>query len=178
MEKRQPVKRTELCAFFAAGMCTRGSRCTFAHGAAQLRPRPDLYKTRLCDSWALLRRCPYGDRCTHAHGEEELRAVDDLEARELIKEVSSTASGDCEPELPLSSTVTQFGLPRASDHRKKYVGYDRFLLFDGQADYPITTPDDIPAPWSGIPYQPHPSTVQANMQAMQLFSRHAEVLSL
>ncbi|CAE7835482.1 BCKDK, partial [Symbiodinium necroappetens] len=45
MEKRQPVKRTELCAFFAAGMCTRGSRCTFAHGAAQLRPRPDLYKT-------------------------------------------------------------------------------------------------------------------------------------
>ncbi|CAE7702238.1 CTH1, partial [Symbiodinium necroappetens] len=99
-EKRQPVKQTELCAFFAEGKCTRGNRCTFAHGIAQLRPRPDLYKTRLCSSWALLQRCPYGESCTHAHGEEELRTIGDFadpaEVRGLSKEESSTASGDCE----------------------------------------------------------------------------------
>mmetsp|Transcript_9371 Transcript_9371/g.22338 ORF Transcript_9371/g.22338 Transcript_9371/m.22338 type:complete len:188 (+) Transcript_9371:61-624(+) len=174
IEKRQPVKQTELCAFFAAGKCTRGSRCTFAHGTAQLRPRPDLYKTRLCSSWALLQRCPYGESCTHAHGEEELRTVGafpDLEAGELIKEASST----CESELSLSSAVSQFGLPKASDHTIRYSEYNSLLDID--ADYPITTPDYIPAPWSGFQHQ-QPATVQTNMQAMQFFSRHAEVLSL
>lgn len=72
-EKRQSVKHTEMCAFFVEGKCTRGNRCTFAHGVDQLRPRPDLFKTRLCSSYQMFMRCPYGESCTHAHGIEELR---------------------------------------------------------------------------------------------------------
>lgn len=33
------------------GKCTRGNRCTFAHGVDQLRPRPDLFKTRPPLNW-------------------------------------------------------------------------------------------------------------------------------
>eukprot|EP00434_Breviolum_minutum_P044290 symbB.v1.2.039544.t2/scaffold6637.1/size16560/1 len=72
-EKRQSVKHTELCAFFVEGKCTRGNRCTFAHGVDQLRPRPDLFKTRLCQSYQMFMRCPYGESCTHAHGLDDLR---------------------------------------------------------------------------------------------------------
>jgi len=178
-EKRQPVKQTELCAFFAEGKCTRGNRCTFAHGIAQLRPRPDLYKTRLCSSWALLQRCPYGESCTHAHGEEELRTIGDfpdLEVRGLSKEESSTASGDCESELSLSSVVTQFGLPKSHDNTVKYV--ENNPLVDGTADYRITTPDyiDMP-PWSHIPSSHQMASAHASLQAVP-WAVHGEVLSL
>ncbi|CAE7898960.1 CTH1 [Symbiodinium sp. KB8] len=179
-EKRQPVKQTELCAFFAEGKCTRGNRCTFAHGIAQLRPRPDLYKTRLCSSWALLQRCPYGESCTHAHGEEELRTIGDFadpaEVRGLSKEESSTASGDCESELSLTSVLSHFGLPQ---HKQlsDVVKYAECNAFDREAGYPITTPIEYMPAW-GIDLRQDDAFAPANTQVMPFLASHGELLSL
>ena len=38
---RQAHKQTRLCKFFAAGACTRGAACTFAHGSERLRQQPN-----------------------------------------------------------------------------------------------------------------------------------------
>ncbi|CAJ1345426.1 unnamed protein product [Effrenium voratum] len=95
------------------GKCARGSRCTFAHGLEQLRPRPDLYKTRLCSSYALCQSCPYGDSCTHAHGPEELRAVAEpreVAALKTFDQRSASTSGD--EELALPALVHHFGVPQ------------------------------------------------------------------
>ncbi|CAE7555923.1 CTH1 [Symbiodinium natans] len=183
-EKRQPVKQTELCAFFAEGKCTRGNRCTFAHGIAQLRPRPDLYKTRLCSSYTLLKRCPYGASCTHAHGEEELRPIGDIpdpEVHGFSKEASSTASGDTDLELSLSSLVNQFGLPKTREsapaNKMKYADYNPATA----APYPVTTPDydysdySDYTPWGSVP---NLHQIQANAQAMQFLAASGEDLDV
>mmetsp|Transcript_46345 Transcript_46345/g.108595 ORF Transcript_46345/g.108595 Transcript_46345/m.108595 type:complete len:194 (-) Transcript_46345:52-633(-) len=179
-EKRQPVKHTELCAFFAEGKCTRGNRCTFAHGASQLRSRPDLYKTRLCSSYMLLQQCPYGESCTHAHGEEELREVGDpvLEVRGLSKEAatSSTASGDCDSELSLSTLVSQFGLPPTKGQvdvhsEPKYVADPAALTHP--VSYPMTTPS-YATPWGDWPT----NHMHPNIQAVKLLASHTETLRL
>eukprot|EP00439_Symbiodinium_sp_Y106_P058381 s1424_g8.t1 len=179
-EKRQPVKQTELCAFFAEGKCTRGNRCTFAHGIAQLRPRPDLYKTRLCSSWALLQRCPYGESCTHAHGEEELRTIGDfpdLEVRGLSKEESSAASGDCESKFSLTSVLTLFGLPQHNKQSSDVVRYVECNPLDSEAGYPMTMPLQYMPPW-GIDLHEEHALAQANTQVMPLMAAHGEFLSL
>ncbi|CAE7333770.1 CTH1 [Symbiodinium microadriaticum] len=162
------------------GKCTHGNRCTFAHGIAQLRPRPDLYKTRLCSSWALLQRCPYGESCTHAHGEEELRTIGDFadpaEVRGLSKEESSTASGDCESELSLTSVLSHFGLPQ---HKQlsDVVKYAECNAFDREAGYPITTPIEYMPAW-GIDLRQDDAFAPANTQVMPFLASHGELLSL
>ena len=35
--------RTQMCKFYEVGQCTRGDRCTFAHGSEQLRPLDVIY---------------------------------------------------------------------------------------------------------------------------------------
>ena len=66
-------KKTRLCKFFAAGACTRGSSCAFAHGSCQLRDQPDFSKTRLCADFVERGRCMRGEACSFAHGKQELR---------------------------------------------------------------------------------------------------------
>eukprot|EP00425_Heterocapsa_triquetra_P040274 CAMPEP_0195070466 /NCGR_PEP_ID=MMETSP0448-20130528/14519_1 /TAXON_ID=66468 /ORGANISM="Heterocapsa triquestra, Strain CCMP 448" /LENGTH=36 /DNA_ID= /DNA_START= /DNA_END= /DNA_ORIENTATION= len=34
-----------MCGFFLKGCCARGEGCTYAHGADEMRMRPDLTKT-------------------------------------------------------------------------------------------------------------------------------------
>mmetsp|Transcript_51261 Transcript_51261/g.122885 ORF Transcript_51261/g.122885 Transcript_51261/m.122885 type:complete len:204 (+) Transcript_51261:83-694(+) len=194
VEKRQPVKQTQLCAFFSQGRCTRGSRCTFAHGIAELRQRPDLYKTKLCASYSLWKQCPYGEDCTHAHGQEELRSVDEsvgvfsdseMQRLEDSKETFSTASGVCDSELSVSAAVNQFGLPNLHEGPMKYFGYDASLSSDG--GFPITTPSDYSPPWGSLLHQMQDADLHhmrasphSNMQMLEFLAAngHQEVLSL
>jgi len=64
---------TVLCKFFLRGECTRGKSCTYAHGATKLRAKPDLKKTKLCESFSISGACQKGDFCTFAHENLELR---------------------------------------------------------------------------------------------------------
>ncbi|KAI6174655.1 Gla-3 [Aphelenchoides bicaudatus] len=49
---------------------------------------PALYKTRLCDNWAMERPCSYGTNCWYAHGPRELRNVPHLDSDPVAKSSS------------------------------------------------------------------------------------------
>jgi len=65
--------KTQMCRYFARGRCYHGATCTYAHGEAELKPQPDLYKTRLCVGFIESGACAYGGRCNYAHSRQELR---------------------------------------------------------------------------------------------------------
>eukprot|EP00439_Symbiodinium_sp_Y106_P083871 s549_g24.t1 len=185
VEKRQPVKQTELCAFFSQGKCTRGRRCTFAHGIAELRRRPDLYKTKLCASYSLWKQCPYGEDCTHAHGQEELRSVESGAVFSDSKETFSTESVVCDSELSVSSAVNQFGLPNPRESPMMYFDCDAGLNSDG--GYPIATPDDYIPPWGSLLHQMQfadlhhvSASPHSNMEELEFLAAqgHHTILSL
>lgn len=67
--------KTRLCLFFQKGACIKGTSCSYAHSDRELRPAPDLIKTRLCQDWingSCNSRC-----CKFAHGRHELRFTHD-----------------------------------------------------------------------------------------------------
>lgn len=61
LQKR--IVKTKICVHNLRGRCARASRCQFAHSKEELRQPPDLYKTRLCVSFASQAWCPNGDAC-------------------------------------------------------------------------------------------------------------------
>ncbi|RUS16862.1 hypothetical protein BC938DRAFT_476439 [Jimgerdemannia flammicorona] len=95
MPFENPLYKTRLCERFETeAYCPYGAKCTFAHGTAELRERPQeaaekalgngpisgkdgpenpLYKTRLCERYMKENFCQYGPKCNFAHGLPELR---------------------------------------------------------------------------------------------------------
>mmetsp|Transcript_37096 Transcript_37096/g.58592 ORF Transcript_37096/g.58592 Transcript_37096/m.58592 type:complete len:271 (+) Transcript_37096:76-888(+) len=73
MKRLAAHKKTQICKFYELGQCTRGDRCTFAHGSEQLRQAPDFSKTRLCADFIEHGTCHFGRKCSFAHGKRELR---------------------------------------------------------------------------------------------------------
>jgi len=69
------LDKTKLCKFFPLGRCRRGQACSFAHGAHQLRAKPDLFKTQMCLDLLATGVCDFGENCKYAHGEAELRGA-------------------------------------------------------------------------------------------------------
>eukprot|EP01084_Bolivina_argentea_P230939 389589_1 len=64
--------KTELCVKFQElGACPYNTRCRFAHGEGELRPKPKpkQYKTKPCNNFIRTGKCPYGVRCNFLHGE-------------------------------------------------------------------------------------------------------------
>lgn len=71
---RDQFMKTQLCRYYAAGTCTKGADCGFAHGTEQLGQPPDLRKTALCEDFAK-GKCPLpSNECIYAHGPHELRS--------------------------------------------------------------------------------------------------------
>eukprot|EP01053_Blabericola_migrator_P013457 Blabericola_migrator_1__13456@NODE_96_length_14432_cov_203_974173_g86_i0_p3_GENE_NODE_96_length_14432_cov_203_974173_g86_i0NODE_96_length_14432_cov_203_974173_g86_i0_p3_ORF_typecomplete_len479_score86_22zfCCCH/PF00642_24/0_014zfCCCH/PF00642_24/1_5zfCCCH/PF00642_24/3e07zfCCCH_3/PF15663_5/4_3e06zfCCCH_3/PF15663_5/0_00097zfCCCH_4/PF18044_1/0_00091zfCCCH_4/PF18044_1/2_6e03zfCCCH_4/PF18044_1/0_00013zf_CCCH_4/PF18345_1/0_011zf_CCCH_4/PF18345_1/18zf_CCCH_4/PF18345_1/0_00089Torus/PF16131_5/1_1e04Torus/P len=82
--------RTKLCPFYvkdipepnatqwgsnvgwAGGECVNGDHCRFAHSTSELRPLPDLRKTKLCSSYTKKVPCK-NTKCPFAHSPKELR---------------------------------------------------------------------------------------------------------
>ncbi|SCN59828.1 zinc finger protein, putative [Plasmodium chabaudi chabaudi] len=64
--------KTQLCSFYAKGICARGNKCSWAHGELDVRPMPKFYKTRMCYTFLSGSYCE-ASKCTFAHTEEELR---------------------------------------------------------------------------------------------------------
>jgi len=62
---------TEMCKFYRAGECTRGSSCTFAHNIQSLRKKPNLFQTQLCKAFMKTGVCIKGGFCNFAHGKDE-----------------------------------------------------------------------------------------------------------
>eukprot|EP00746_Dinoflagellata_sp_MGD_P074421 gnl/MRDRNA2_/MRDRNA2_300630_c0_seq1.p1 gnl/MRDRNA2_/MRDRNA2_300630_c0~~gnl/MRDRNA2_/MRDRNA2_300630_c0_seq1.p1 ORF type:complete len:347 (-),score=48.72 gnl/MRDRNA2_/MRDRNA2_300630_c0_seq1:216-1256(-) len=68
--KVEGLTKTELCKHYRRGYCARGVNCAYAHGQEQLKPKPNLSKTKMC---RFSRRGCQNPYCTYAHAEEELR---------------------------------------------------------------------------------------------------------
>jgi hypothetical protein len=66
-------KKTVVCRFFFNNACKRGTKCTFAHSAAELQDVPDLRKTALCKQWKQGMCRFFAEDCPFAHGKHELR---------------------------------------------------------------------------------------------------------
>lgn len=56
----------------ASGVCLSGESCRFAHSLEELRPLPDLRKTKLCSSYSKRVACK-NSKCPFAHSPRELR---------------------------------------------------------------------------------------------------------
>lgn len=72
---RSQFRKTEMCAFFASGWCSKSERCEFAHGPAELQHAPDLTKTSLCLKWLKWSCKRPSEQCPFAHGAHELRCT-------------------------------------------------------------------------------------------------------
>lgn len=97
-------RATELCTFFAAGACSRGTSCNFAHDVADLKQKPNFKKTRLCEKFTRTGWCPSGANCSFAHSKAEMQAATSLSRkakRGLLSKVSST------PQIAASSPGQQ-----------------------------------------------------------------------
>ncbi|KJP87443.1 hypothetical protein AK88_02875 [Plasmodium fragile] len=72
MNFKTTLYKTQLCSFYAKGICARGNKCSWAHGELDVRPMPKFYKTRMCYTFLSGSYCE-ASKCTFAHTEEELR---------------------------------------------------------------------------------------------------------
>jgi len=70
--------KTKICSLNNLNICKKGKACPFAHSMDELRDKPNLYKTKLCDAFLANGSCSRGEQCTFAHGETELRSTPDL----------------------------------------------------------------------------------------------------
>jgi hypothetical protein len=66
--------KTRMCKFFGQGTCSKGDKCSFAHGVSDLHNRPNLHKTQLCMAFERNGTCRDGPACKYAHGESELQS--------------------------------------------------------------------------------------------------------
>eukprot|EP00971_Amphidinium_carterae_P096883 1918014-Amphidinium_carterae.1 len=64
--------KTKLCKFNVIGACSKGSSCTFAHGAFEMQPMPDFHCTKLCPALLELGVCSNAS-CGFAHDSAEIR---------------------------------------------------------------------------------------------------------
>lgn len=69
-------KKTRMCKFFLLGKCVRGSKCNFAHDN-DLKPQPNLFRTKPCLAFMRSGKCRDGDACKYAHSRDEMRAGTD-----------------------------------------------------------------------------------------------------
>lgn len=102
---RQPkehFRATELCTFYAAGACSRGKMCNFAHDVADLKQKPNFKKTRLCEQFTRTGWCPSRTKCSFAHSKEEMQGASGMTRkakRGLFAKVPPTSHIDSPGQL-------------------------------------------------------------------------------
>ncbi|CBZ55276.1 unnamed protein product [Neospora caninum Liverpool] len=101
----------------------RFNGCTFAHGIEELRERPQLSKTRICEKWRQgLCEHVNSEDCKFAHGKEDLRiakpGICDLHRQGRLQTVACLS-------LPFVSGCldsNSYGEPRTRDISFSYGG--------------------------------------------------------
>ncbi|PSC69072.1 GRAM domain-containing 1B-like [Micractinium conductrix] len=66
---RPELFKTQLCHYWAEGTCSRGDRCSFAHGEGELRSLPPTPPSGACWQWASEGSCRFGAACRFLHGQ-------------------------------------------------------------------------------------------------------------
>mmetsp|Transcript_10033 Transcript_10033/g.22489 ORF Transcript_10033/g.22489 Transcript_10033/m.22489 type:complete len:463 (+) Transcript_10033:96-1484(+) len=65
--------KTKMCKSHLSGQCHRGQACNFAHGQEELRPLPNLRRTKMCREICKMGFCSKGRNCGFAHSLAEMR---------------------------------------------------------------------------------------------------------
>jgi len=94
--------KTEMCRLIQTGGCTR-KFCRFAHSEAELRPKPDLMKTRPCH-FLLDRGYCRNRQCGFAHNAAELRKVPSASS---MRGGTQEIAGHLQRAVPRSSSKLQ-----------------------------------------------------------------------
>eukprot|EP01066_Platyproteum_vivax_P007119 Platyproteum_vivax@DN2710_c0_g1_i1.p1 len=80
--------KTKFCPAFQKGCCHNAENCQYAHSEDELRPPPDLSKTRLCDSVLKGSVCIEGSQCPFAHSLSERRVDPLIHKKKLCGSIS------------------------------------------------------------------------------------------
>ena len=83
-EESQKKHKTEMCRKWESGNCEFGSKCAFAHGKHELKPkldRPLKYKTAKCKNFFNEGFCLYGPRCQFSHKDNSDRTAPNTPVR-------------------------------------------------------------------------------------------------
>jgi len=74
LQLRSVCLKTKMCKFFITGQCTKEDQCMYAHSKDELKPAPNLSRTKVCPSLAESGFCTTKD-CPYAHDRSEIRTV-------------------------------------------------------------------------------------------------------
>lgn len=83
--------KTKMCRFNILGICSKGGECPYAHSREELKPTPDLYRTKVCKNLISTGRCE-DPECRYAHSKDQLRTTSLLK-----KGAKSNAVGQAPP---------------------------------------------------------------------------------
>lgn len=78
-ERAAGFTKTRLCKFFVEGKCTRGKKCTFAHGEEDKDSQPQPVYMKLCKTLIATGRCK-NPNCRYAHSKEDIVVAKQLTA--------------------------------------------------------------------------------------------------
>eukprot|EP01066_Platyproteum_vivax_P001632 Platyproteum_vivax@DN1207_c0_g1_i2.p1 len=125
-DKNAIFYKTKLCPAFQKGCCFNGDGCQYAHSLDELRPMPDLSKTRLCESLLKGTMCEAGPGCPFAHSLEERRVDPLIHKKKLCGSISRGVPciwGDKCQFVHSDPTQQSLLAIRESSSDKKVAGY-------------------------------------------------------
>lgn len=73
-ERSAGFTKTRMCKFFLEGKCTRGKKCTFAHGEEEKHAQCQPLCMKLCKTLIATGRCK-NENCKYAHSKEDIAAA-------------------------------------------------------------------------------------------------------
>jgi len=73
-ERSAGFTKTRMCKFFLEGKCTRGKKCTFAHGEDEKHAQCQPLCMKLCKTLIATGRCK-NENCKYAHSKEDIAAA-------------------------------------------------------------------------------------------------------
>lgn len=103
------LAKTRMCRFFPR--CSKGESCPFAHAHQDLRPCPDLMKSKICAGWRDGRCKLSAKKCKFAHGPDDLRVEDPISSS--ASSTSSTKAPSSEEKAPTGDEGRQLSVSLA-----------------------------------------------------------------
>lgn len=76
-ERSAGFTKTKMCKFYLEGNCTRGRKCTFAHGDEDVDSKPQPLCMKLCKTLIATGRCK-NQNCRYAHSKEQIASAKQL----------------------------------------------------------------------------------------------------
>lgn len=121
-ERSAGFAKTRLCKFFLEGKCTRGKKCTFAHGDEDKEEQSQPLCLKLCKTLIATGRCK-NPNCRYAHGKEDIVSVKQLTAGLVQKPNGSADATPSESGQPVGQRVQLTGSSLDTHSNVRWFGF-------------------------------------------------------